>query len=210
VRLYLVRHGQTPSHVRMSLNTRPPGPGLTQEGERQALDVAEQFATEPITAVYASTALRAQQTAAPIAAKLGLPLKVIDGVHEVYVGDLEDRNDEPALHVFFDVYKAWLADRFDVAIPGGESAADVFARALPALDALRHAHEADDAIVLVSHGALIRLTGYRLAHNVTEPLAGHALLPNCGRVVLDTDPDSPTGWRCTEWNGVLLPQSVAD
>jgi len=69
-------------------------PALNELGRAQAEALGAAMAVEPITAVYASTAVRAQQTAAPVAARRGLTVEVVPGVHEVFCGDLEGRSDE--------------------------------------------------------------------------------------------------------------------
>jgi len=47
-------------------------PGLTDEGQRCAARLAEEMAGSGVSAVYASTTRRARETAAPLAARLGL------------------------------------------------------------------------------------------------------------------------------------------
>jgi len=89
------------------------------------------MAVEPVTAVYASTAVRAQQTAAPLAARLGLSVEVVDGVHEVFCGDLEGRADEAAREMFDEVYTAWADGDLGRRLPGGESAIELRERFLP-------------------------------------------------------------------------------
>ncbi|WP_137814326.1 histidine phosphatase family protein [Gandjariella thermophila] len=202
MRLHLVRHGQTPSNVHMALDSKPPGPPLTEEGRRQAAELAAALATEPVVAVYASTAVRAQQTAAPVAEAHGLPVRVVEGVHEVFVGDLEGRNDRPALERFFAVYAAWADGDLDVSMPGGETGRQVLDRFVAVVARIRAEHP-DGAVVLVSHGAAVRLVAHQLA-NVAAELTKHALVPNTGQVVLEADHASPTGWRCLEWTGVHL------
>ena len=202
LRLVLVRHGQTPSNVIGSLDSRPPGPPLTDLGREQAVDVAEALAALPVVAVYASVAVRAQETAAPIAAAHGLPVQVVEGIHEAFVGDLECRNDAESLSTFFDVFHRWTRSlELDVPMPGGESAQQVLDRFIPVVEAIRARHS-DGVVVLVSHGAAIRLTSFALSPNVDAELADQHLLGNGSRVVLEADGMSPTGWRCLEWAGV--------
>ena len=64
LRIFLIRHGQTPGNVLGQLDTAHPGPGLTQLGERQAAALARSLANEEIGLLYASTLLRTQLTAA--------------------------------------------------------------------------------------------------------------------------------------------------
>ena len=68
MRLFLIRHGQTSSNVLGLLDTEPPGPGLTELGVKQAAGILGQLVGAPIVAVFSSSATRAQQTAAPLAA----------------------------------------------------------------------------------------------------------------------------------------------
>ena len=200
LRLMLVRHGQTASNVRMALDAAPPGPPLTEEGRQQALDLADALAGEPVVGVYASRAVRAQETAEPVASKYGLAVEVLDGIHEVGVGDLEGRNDHASIRRFLEVFGSWAAGDIDLPMPGGESARQVLKRYLPAVRGVRERH-ADGTAVVISHGAAIRVAATALAGNVTTELGARSTLPNTGRVVLQPDGD---GWRCMEWTGVTL------
>lgn len=60
---YVVRHLQKASGA---------DPGLTAEGQRCAARLADEMAESGIRAVYASTARRARETAAPLAARIGV------------------------------------------------------------------------------------------------------------------------------------------
>ena len=100
MRLLLARHGQTDSNVHRVLDSRPPGAPLNALGRAQAAALGERLAGWRIESVHASHALRAQETAAPVAAAHGLPLRVVDGVHEVDCGELEGRSDPDARGAF--------------------------------------------------------------------------------------------------------------
>ncbi|RZS45213.1 putative phosphoglycerate mutase [Herbihabitans rhizosphaerae] len=199
-RLMLVRHGETESNLRRALDSAPPGPPLTPEGRRQADALADRLAADPVVAIYASTATRAQQTAEPVAKAHGLPVEIIDGVHEVFVGDLEGRTDSEARDEFYDVFKAWAAGDLERSMPGGESAARIRERYLTAIDQILERHPGGH-VVVVSHGGVIRLVAQWLAGNVDHKLASVALLPNTGHVLLES---AESGWRCLEWTGVEL------
>lgn len=200
LRLLLVRHGETESNVRHVLDSRPPGPPLNEVGERQADELALRLADEPVVAVYASTAIRAQQTAEPLARRHGLAVRVLDGVHEVGLGDLEGRSDQAAVEVFVSVYRPWTKGDLSPAMPGGETGYEVLARCGAAVDKIVAEHRSG-TVVLVSHGGTIRLLAESMADNVTAALADAGLIPNTGCVVLTRDDD---GWHCLEWTGVRL------
>lgn len=202
MRLMLVRHGQTASNLQRALDTSLPGAPLTEEGHQQAADFAARLADVPV-AVYASLATRAQETAAPIAAAHGLEVQPIEGVHEVFVGDLEGRTDEAAIKQFFEIYLRWTSDDLDARMPGGESGAEIRSRFLDAVRLIQDKHQ-DGLVVLVSHGGMIRLGAEWLAENVTGQLANVGVLPNTGHVLLEANGE---GWNCLEWTGLELPHS---
>jgi broad specificity phosphatase PhoE len=191
LRLVLARHGQTDANVGRVLDSRPPGSPLNELGLAQAAALGGRLAEEPLTAVHASRATRAQQTAAPVAAAHGLDVEVVDGVHEVFVGDLEGRCDVPAREQFDTIYRAWWQGDLDARLPGGESAHDLRARFLPAVEQITEG--ARGTVVLVSHGAAIRLAAAALLGDTAET----QYVPNTGLVVLRADAD---GWALEHWD----------
>ncbi|GAA4841037.1 histidine phosphatase family protein [Saccharopolyspora rosea] len=202
IRLILARHGQTPANVDHVLDTLPPGPGLTDLGRRQAAELADRLAGEKVVSVHASRALRAQQTAAPLARRHGLSVEVADGTHEIYVGELEKRGDPDALRTFDEVYAEWHAGRLDRPMPGGETGRQAVDRFVGSARRVLDDGLTSGAVVLVSHGAMLRLVAARLAANITADEAERVHLPNTGLIVLEPDPDAATGWRCSQWDGL--------
>ena len=150
--------------------------------------------------MHASRAIRARQTAEPVAKVHGLAVTVVDGVHEIFVGELEGRSDKPARREFDDVYDAWWGGDLSRALPGGESALDLRARYLPAVERIveqtERAHGPGGAVVLVSHGAAIRLAAAALIGDTAET----RYVPNTGRVVLRRDRSAGTGWALDLWD----------
>lgn len=205
VKLYLVRHAQSTANVFHKINTALPGPPLTELGEKQAQALSEQLQGEPVVAVYASRATRAQQTAKPLATARSLEVGVLDGVHEVYVGDLEDRSDLEAIETFHKVLHPWTLGDLGVSMPRGENGYQVRERFFSSIYEVRarHADAGPDAVVVVvSHGGAIRLAAEWLSYNVTSEIADTGLIPNTGIVRLQALPDG--GWQCLEWAGISL------
>ncbi|GAB3575837.1 histidine phosphatase family protein [Amycolatopsis endophytica] len=205
MKLYLVRHGQTPANVAKILDTALPGPELTELGREQARQLAGKLAAEPVRAVHASYATRAQQTAAPLAQALGLPVERVEGVHEIVVGDLEGRNDQAAVETYVSVVAQWTRGELDVAMPGGETGEQARKRFTTAVEGLAQRHAAtrsEDVVVLVSHGGLMRLGAEWLAPNVRPELADQGLVPNTGVIELERRTDG--GWRCLNWVGMPM------
>lgn len=203
MKLQLVRHAQSTANVLRTLNTKMPGPPLTELGRQQADALADQLADAPIVGVYASVAVRAQQTAAPLAVRHGLDVRVVEGLQEVFVGDLEDRGDTEALTAFAQVFHPWTQGELHLAMPGGESGHDVAERFRGAISQIRAKHEQehpDGTVVVVSHGAAMRLCAELLADNVPPNLADAGLIPNTGSIVLEATDGG--GWHCHAWAGV--------
>jgi broad specificity phosphatase PhoE len=191
VRLILARHGRTAGNVAKALDSRPPGLPLDEVGRAQSEELGRRLAPEPVTAVYASHATRALQTAAPVAAAHRLDVVAYEGVQEVFIGDLEGRADHASRQRFDEVYRAWTRGELDAHLPGGESALDLRARFVPAVVAITEG--ASGAVVLVSHGAAIRLAVGALLADTAET----RYVPNAGIVVLQATPE---GWALEHWD----------
>ena len=203
-RLVLVRHGQSHGNVERRLDTRPPGAALTDLGREQARAFARDLTHRPAIIAH-SVAVRAAQTAAEIGAEIGLETNQFEGIHEVQVGDLEDRNDDAAITEFETVYQRWHEGDLDVPMPSGETGNQVLHRYLPVITQLRLRYLDDDAfdgdIVVVSHGAAIRLASAVLAGVDGSFVLDHHLA-NTESVVLS--PITDGRWSCVQW-GTLTP-----
>lgn len=191
MRLIFARHGRTAANVAKALDSRPPGMPLDDVGREQAAQLAHRLVDEPVRAVYASPAVRARETAAAVGAVHGLPVTVLDDVQEASCGDLEGKSDEPSRAQFRRVYQAWLRGEFAARLPGGESGLDVVARFVPAVEAVTAT--AVDAVVVVSHGAAIRLGAAAMLGDIG---ATHDV-DNVGVVILE---GTPGRWALAHWD----------
>jgi broad specificity phosphatase PhoE len=203
-RLVLVRHGQSHGNVERRLDTRPPGAELTDLGREQARAFARNLSHRSALIAH-SVALRAAQTAAEIGSELGLDTVELEGLHEVQVGELENRNDDAAVEQFNAIYQRWHEGDHELSLPGGENAREVLDRYLPVLTQLRLRYLDNDAwtddIVVVSHGAAIRLAAAVLAGVDGSFVLDHHLA-NTESVVLA--PVTDGRWCCVQW-GELSP-----
>src|SRR5699024_12571306 len=127
-------------------------------GTEQAAELGQRLAGAPIVAVYSSRATRAQQTAAALARGRELEVQVIDGVHEISAGELENNTDSRSIETYQRVIGQWASGALDTRMPGGESGGEVRQRFLDAVGELDAEHEqtTHGAAVLVCHGALAR------------------------------------------------------
>jgi broad specificity phosphatase PhoE len=204
-RLVLVRHGQSHGNVERRLDTRPPGAALTDLGRDQARTFARRLTHKPALIAH-SVALRASQTASEISDELDLDTHEVDGIHEVQVGDLEDRNDDAAITEFETVYQRWHEGDLDLSMPGGETGRQVLDRYLPVITQLRLRYLDNNAwpgdIVVVSHGAAIRLAAAVLA-GVDCSFALDHHLGNAESIVLA--PITDGRWSCVQWGARTPP-----
>ena len=150
MRLILVRHGQTSSNVATLLDTAHPGAGLNDLGHEQAAALPDVLDGTPIDAIYASTLVRAQQTAEPLAAAHGLEVQVRSGLREISAGALEMLGDPDSLDSYLTTALAWGAGDLSPTIPGGEPGDAALAR----FDEVVAEAAASGAgtVVVVSHG----------------------------------------------------------
>lgn len=148
-RLFLVRHGQTASNVAQTLGAAHDDP-LDALGEAQAQAVAAHLAALDLPAprVYASTYRRAQQTAQAIADRLGVPLTVLEGIHEIAVGSWSGR---PYAYLRTH-HHDWRHEDGTPGFPGGESLRGVAQRFLAALEGVM---DAGVTPIVVSHGGAL-------------------------------------------------------
>ncbi|WP_280337786.1 histidine phosphatase family protein [Nocardia wallacei] len=215
-KLILVRHGETEGNVAKVLDTRLPGLPLTERGVAQAKSFGASLPVAP-RRLFSSPALRARQTAGHIESVTGVPAEVLDGVYEVQVGDLEGANSDAAHRLFQQIYHRWHHGELDVRIPGGESGQDVLDRYLLVLEHLRLTYltpgdlREEGDILLVSHGAALRLAGGALG-GVAPPFATNNHLGNTETIELvpnygPADGDEPpfAGWECVRWGRYTPP-----
>ena len=150
----LVRHGRTATTGKV-LPGRAPGLHLSAAGRAQAEAAAERIAalTRPPVAVYASPLERTVETARPIAAELGLKVRIERGLLECDVGSwtgarLSTLRRRREWHTVVQLPSAF---RF----PDGESFAEMQARITATIDRLSEAHRGD-SFVAVSHADPIK------------------------------------------------------
>jgi broad specificity phosphatase PhoE len=206
MRLLLIRHGQTPDNVLGELGTTVPGPGLTDLGLEQAAALPEALAAEGIGALYVSTMVRTQLTAAPLAASLGLAPTVLDGLREVEAGELELRSDPRSVSTYLGTVLSWVDGDLDRRMPGAEDGHEFFGRYDAAIgEAVASGHE---VVAVVSHGAAIRGWSGRRAANAGVAFVREHPLSNTGVVVLEGGPAD--GWHLVDWAGTPIGGAVLE
>jgi probable phosphoglycerate mutase len=145
--LLIIRHALP---IRRELTEGVADPELAPDGHEQAGHLARYLASEKIDAVYASPMARARETAAPLAAALGVDVHISPGVAEwdqnspeyVPVEELKAAND-PRWHAM--LAGEWGSD---------ESEEDFKARLLDAIETIINDHRGH-RVAVVCHGGII-------------------------------------------------------
>ena len=128
---------------------------LSQSGREQCARLAAALASAPVAAVVSSPLRRALETADAIARPHGLEVVVLDGLRELDFGELEGKTYDEIAASRPELYRRWMTEPTRVRFPGGESYADLEARATDAVSKLREEHDGR-TVVAVAHGGVVR------------------------------------------------------
>lgn len=156
-RLILVRHGETEwnrigryqGFARTSLNAH---------GRWQARRTAERLADGSrweVDAIYSSDLPRTIETAEPIAARLDLPLRRLEALREIDVGEWEGLTVAEIKAQHPENWAAWTAAPIETRRVGGESLDEMAQRVWQAVEHWQIDH-ADQTVVAVTHGGPIK------------------------------------------------------
>ena len=155
MRLILVRHGETPWNVTLQYQGQANVP-LNERGREQALRAAARLTRYGVTRLYSSDLARAWQTAEVIGTMIGLTPVAIPELREIDVGQWEGLTPEELYRRFPDHMAEYRRDPARTVRLGGESYAQLQARALIALQQIQDQHQPGDIVAAVSHGGTIR------------------------------------------------------
>lgn len=198
ITLTFVRHAQSQGNASGLNDTSVPGPGLTPLGEKQAQKAADALRGNDFDGIFASTMVRTQQTAAPLARDLGEQVEVLPGLREVEAGVFEGHPEADAASTFFLAPAMWLDGNRNARIPGsidGNEFNDRFTAAVQ-----RIYDSGDKNPVAFAHGGSIMLWTMLNVRNPNDGLLQAHPLPNTGRVVIKGNPIN--GWTLVDWDGL--------
>ncbi|ARZ70384.1 acid phosphatase [Streptomyces albireticuli] len=148
----LLRHGETALTPQKRFSGSGGGdPELSPAGRRQAEAAAAALAARgTIQAVVSSPLRRCQETAGAVAARLGLEVRVDEGLRETDFGSWEGLTFAEVKERFPDDLDAWLSSSKAAPTGGGESFATVARRTALTRDRLL-ARYAGKTVLLVTH-----------------------------------------------------------
>lgn len=196
--LTLIRHAESESNAADVIDTSVPGSGLTELGRGQAQQLANQLERNHYDGVYASSMIRSQQTAAPLAKELGRQVQVLPGLREIDASWYNGKPTSMASQTYLLAPEGWIHGDRAFAVPGSVNG-DQFNEQFTA--AVQRIYDSGDANpVAFSHGTAIMAWTLMNAANASDDLMSKHPLPNVGRVVVSGSPT--TGWKLLDWDGI--------
>jgi alpha-ribazole phosphatase len=176
--LFLARHGETDWNRdgRWQGQTDTP---LNERGREQARTLAEQLASEPIAAVYASDLARAVETARIVADARGVPVRTDRRLRELHFGDWEGLTTPEIQERYPGEIDGWRADDGSNAFAGGESYVDMGRRVVAALSDIASDHPSESVLVILHGGPIRGLLAYANGVTYGEQRRLRAHLANC-------------------------------
>ena len=153
----LVRHGSSlrpAAKAPVELIDGRSDPPLSDSGRRQAQAVAERLGRSRIDALFVTSLRRTQQTADPLARRLGLEPIVVPELREVFLGTWEGQLSTRAASEVELSQRVFELGRWDV-IPGAEAMEPFTERVRDGLKQLVDTVGPDASAVAVIHGGVI-------------------------------------------------------
>jgi probable phosphoglycerate mutase len=180
--------------------------GLDDEGHEQARRLAERLADCGLVAVHTSDLARARDTAAPVAARLGIPAVTDEGLRERCYGDFEGRTYDEIEAEFPEAYARWRARDPGFALPGGGESLREFAdRVARAFDRIARSYPGR-RVAAVTHGGVLDIA-YRIATGLDlESPRRHELLNASINRIRFRDGQ----WSLIDWADVAHLDAVLD
>ena len=163
--IILVRHGRTILTESHRISGRGgEDPQLSEAGIQDAQAVADELSKVSHSGAYAkvlkptvvvsSPIARTRETAAIIAAKLGIKVEINDDIAEIAFGDWDGHTNQEVAENWPDQYEQWRGD-VKIAPPGGESLEEFDVRVQNGLADILEKYEGQ-TVVVVSHVMPIR------------------------------------------------------
>ncbi len=186
--LYIFRHGQTVWNKEHKIQGSA-DIELTDEGRALARKVAEDISDIRFDAIYSSPLMRAYETACILRGDRALEIVCDDRIREMDFGVLEGKSFhyihsegiDPRYSVFFSHPEAFERPQ------GGESMAEVCARAASFIDDIRGRHGASERIMIVAHGTSNKAMMKHLRGLEMKDFWYGGLQKNCAAMIVSLD-----------------------
>jgi 2,3-bisphosphoglycerate-dependent phosphoglycerate mutase len=161
--LILIRHGETLWNQQHRMQGHADSP-LTEQGLRQARQLAARLAGIEFAALYSSDLGRALETARSVSRATGHEVIVDARLRERNFGIFEGLTGDEMHARFPGIFTRFKTRDPQFAVPGGESALEFRDRALGCLQEIAQRHIGEVAVV-VTHGLVLDMV-YRAAYRI--------------------------------------------
>ncbi|QNK69322.1 histidine phosphatase family protein [Variovorax sp. PAMC26660] len=211
--IILIRHGETAWNRELRFQGHADVP-LNDIGHEQARRIGLRLAGETAQHLISSDLMRAQQTAAPAALQLSLPVVTSAALREQFFGVVEGMRSDEIQSLHPRAWEEWLEFREDHAMPEGETAREFHARIIAALGGIAAAHTGQHLIV-VTHGGVLDMV-WRTAKGLSLSGPRQSDIPNAGfNRIRIADAAKPEAIEIVDWADIrhladLPPQPTYD
>ncbi len=150
----LVRHGQTEWNIEGRFQGQS-DVALSEEGIRQAGELALHFPADAVDAVYSSDLIRARRTAEAIAERFNLQVQTRKDLRELNFGDWEGLTYDEIVRGWPDALENFLQHPDILEVPHGETFPQVQERVMSVINEILSEQEGR-TVVLTAHGGILR------------------------------------------------------
>lgn len=193
VRVWCLRHGES-QNVTDNVAGAVPSAPLTERGHEQATLATRTLAGELIHAVYSSTALRARQTAQPLATEAGVEVQALADLVEVGIGRHEGSSDPAVRRQTADVLRSWVVDNdLTQQVADGETGFAVTVRMGRVFQAIAEQHRGQTVAVIGHVASLTVALGQLCALGAA---VWGTPLPHAQPFLVEWDGST---WHCPSW-----------
>lgn len=167
MKLFLIRHGESEWN-RLNKVQGLGDPGLSEEGKRQAKQLALRLAGEEIDLIYTTPLLRAKQTARAISNAGAIAIKELESLREITLGTWEGKSFEEISRIFKKDYQAWLKAPSKAKIPQAESLTAFKKRIISSFKAIVKNNDAQNIAVVTHNGVISVFLSYIFKSNFDQ------------------------------------------
>lgn len=203
----LWRHGQTAWNLERRVQGQT-DTELDDTGREQAQAAASRLASLKPERILSSDLRRARDTAEELSRLTEVPVETDERLREMNFGAREGLTWNESWEKFPDLMQGML-DGDDPRFPGAETHAEAGARLAEALVEALDGLTDGGTLVLVAHGAVLRVGTATFLGFPESTWRSFAGLSNCSWIALEQiAPQHDSRWRLTEWNAGTLPEPV--
>ena len=191
--LWLIRHGETSWNAEGRVQGQTDVP-LSEVGHAQARAVAILLAGRNFGALYSSDLQRVTQTAQPVAAALGVAIRIEPMLRERHYGMFETMTYAEVKVRYPQEYARFRAHDPEFDFRGGEGLRAFFERAVACLSGIAARHAGQDVLIF-THGGVLDMA-YRHAKRLGLASKRDFEIPNAALNRIEISGD---GWNVLAW-----------